>query len=322
MVRDMELSTRDYERIILYKMSERLKMIRWGENCDSLIEALTFAEAWLAEGISSFEEIQKFRDYLISEGFTMKGERLYGKEIISWRFPSKPKNMMFVKILKDFSKSYNNESARLKSKAYEEIVKFIESEEYVRDYSIENSIFKKELLFIVGEYNQHLMREKNTLREGEVEYYLDYRMNKSETAMFISKECEFQGFVTPDGSTPDKYSVWMEMSEGTYKMLINNVLKLFLCIANSVITGRAYCKVYTKYVISIAPNCFQGLKEAFKPYGIKVSKLPAYPEAEYFNVRKTGAYEIPLYIEVLKINPQSDEYPVKELQAFCDGLKH
>lgn len=303
-------------------MSERLKMVRWGENCDSLLEALTFAETWLAEGIRSFEGIQKFRAYLISEGFTMKGERLYGKESMTWYFPSKPKNKMLCKILQDFAKSYNQTMESLKAQAYEYVIDFIESEERSRACSMENTIYKKELLAVIGEYNQILTRSNNTFNEIETRDYLDYRLNKGENALLITKEHDFQGFDNKENSQEDKYADWVELTGVTHKMIFDNVIKCIVWVFSNMLTYRANNNIYTKYLVGVVPNLAAELVEAFKPYGIVITKMPQHPESEYYVAKNVSEYEISLYFEVIRRNPQALDYPAKELQIVCEAFKN
>lgn len=305
MTENMGLSRIAFENIIFQKTSERLKKIKWGENCHSLINALTYPEDWLFESVRGNENRKRMKSYLFSEGFTLKVARCFGREIATWMFPSKPKRPLFEKIKKDYVDAYETAIHLEKLKAINDVTSFGECDECNKAYSLENSFYRKFFQDKLGDYNQELIRTKNMLGD-DTRKYIDSRVTRQGDAIFLTKNNNFYG--------------WIEQAEAVHDMGFNSSLKLIKLIIRSMIDSRAFSKVPNKYVFGALPSQAEAFKKAFEPYGISITLMPNYPEKEYYRIRETAEYEIDLYLEVVNGNGESEDAHVQALMKLCDSI--
>ena len=246
------------------------------------------------------------KNYLFAEGFGLKVVKNLGIETVTWTFPSKPQKPLFRKIKEDYKSSYVSAMRTLENMAYQEIENFSISEERFKSYSLENSAFKKYLLDKLGSYNQEVLKAKNIFSGSETREYIDSCVTAQGDVIFLSKNNNFYGCV--------------ELAESAHKVTFENILKCFLMVVNNMIACRAYSKVPTKYVIGISPSYAEEFKNILEPHGILVTLMPQYPEAAYTKATFVEEYQIPLYIEVINVNNDNEDYAMRELHDFCKSF--
>lgn len=304
---NLELSTKELEDFIVKKLNVRLQRILWGENCDSLKEALTFSEEWLFKDNLNPDLALEMQEYLFKEGFVPKRMILNGRRYSSWTLSANSKNDTFRSVRSEYEKSFKEALRFWETKAAEVIVDFSYSLSQVISVNVGNRIYRKYILDKLAQYNRDLIYSKNSKHTDETREYIYYALTKQESIIFLSKRDDFY---------------WqIEQAEYDFVNALGRKIYNFLFEVNRIAYAYRYDRVPRKLVTFVSNQYMQEFKEIFEKGGIEVTLQPKYSERMYAKVGNFENDNVPVFLEIpnLVYRPLMNNESVNRIYMnFCE----
>lgn len=306
---DLELSTKEYEKFLLGRLGERFTTIKWGENCDSVKEALTFSEEWLFKNTLDASLHQEMQEYLFKQGFTPKMTILNGKKCSSWTL-LESKNPAFEKVKKEFEKSFSSAVSYWEKQAVERIIDFSYSMAWVIDVRVGNRIFREFMVNKLAQYNRDLMFAKNTKLQGENRPYIYYGFTSHMDTVIMSKKSDL--------------SHRIESAEARYAKEYEDWISFFLGASQSQLSYYRYSSVPRKLATYVPVHLVEAYRNFFEKTGIDMSCQAKYLERNYVCIGTWQEGLIPVFLEVpnLVYKNISSNYRINGLYvSFCNFFR-
>lgn len=299
-----------FEKVILKKYEERISKIQWGENCDTVKQALTLPEEWLVGDIWNETLKEEFLEYLFKEGFVPYTVINARKKTTEWFFPANSENPFFIEIRNAYKAFFDDATRFYQEKAIEVIKYFTENEITVQGYEVSNSIYREALLNNISLYNQTILVTKNSGRYNEQREYLYFTFTQHGNVLFLGKDNNFSEFL-----------FW---ADDAFNRNFATKTKSFLNYLHHQLTCYAY-KPY-KLITYMEKAYYEEFKELMKTIGFQVALMPRYMEKCYLPIGKREEEDIPIYIEVGKLEYRSvsiaDGDVTQLLKMICKAYNH
>lgn len=315
MASQLKLFEKMIENLVIDRIESQLKMVRWGQNCIEVRDALSFESSlFTVKGPYTIDK-SLIEEFLLHNGFAPKGKgsRKSGMNWEKWYFPVNPKNERFVEIRARVEESYKNYldfiEEQAKSYVYDFAQSGYESASYVVNNVLYNAIEKA-----MGEYNRETLVFNNK------------RNTNYQRAFIKCERCD---------NCPIVVLVKNENIETSISIATDTFFRSFLNYFYGFIT---YISAQVRYLnmkdgkicMYIDTTFVAQIKDLFERVGIKFSVFPKYEEEEYLVVSEDlhdSNYHMPIYIElehmaVQDIIPNCTEYIQKVINDEFKKLCH
>ena len=298
----IKLSREQFEDFIAEKVFSRLKIIVWGENCDSLKEALTFREEWLFGDTLEPTLQAEMAEYLFKEGFCPKKTILNGKKYSTWCFPFNARNTTFARIKAEYASGLNGFLKFCEAKATEVITNFSYSNSEIIYIDVRNRIYRKIIQDKLVEYNRALMVEKNSRYNNDTREYIYYQLTRNEDIIFLSKSGYFYDYII--------------QAEAKHNAEVISAVHKFLLETNKAIYWCKYGEAPRWLVTFIPSQYIKDFRNIFESVGFEITTLPKHSERYYAPIGVQGDDFVPIFIEISKIDYKpliQDDFGINKL---------